>query len=116
MISYAGRAGHNKYLSEVAGRKICADRSHFAADMEQVRRVTTDRKLMARYRKAAEQMVERDWPMIQRLAFALFEGKRMERAEIEDLLGISVDSGGQTKYDFRDLGSPTPRRKRVRHG
>ena len=103
LIAYAGRAGHNKYFSEVVGHKVCADRSHFVGDMKQVRKVTTDRKLMAKYRKQAEQMVERDWEMIQKLAFALFERKRLERHEIEDLLGISIDSGGQTAYDFRGL-------------
>jgi hypothetical protein len=109
LIAYAGRAGHNKYLSEVVGHKVSAAPGHFVGDMRQVRQVTTDRKLMAKYRKQAEQMVEKDWPMIQKLAFALFERKRMERAEIEDLLGISIGSGGQTKYDFRDLASPRSR-------
>jgi hypothetical protein len=105
LIAYAGRAGHNKYLSEVVGHRVCADRSHFVSDMKQVRQVTTDRKMMAKYRKQAEQMVESDWGMIQKLAFALFERKRMDRAEIEDLLDISIGSGGQTKYDFRGLAS-----------
>jgi hypothetical protein len=68
-----------------------------------VRQVTTDRKLMAKYRKQAEQMVERDWAMIQKLAFALFERKRMERPEIEDVLGISIGSGGQLRSDSRGL-------------
>lgn len=92
VIAYAGRAGHNKYLSEVLGHKFRAGASHFVSDMKQVREVTTDRKLMAKYRRQAEQMVERDWPMIQKLALALFEHKRMERSEIEDLLGISIGS------------------------
>jgi hypothetical protein len=69
--------------------------------MKQVRQVTTDRKLMAKYRKQAEQMVESNWEMIQKLAFELFERKRLERREIEDLLGIPIDSCGQTKYDVR---------------
>lgn len=105
LTAYAGRAGHNKYLTEVVGHKVCADRGHFVADMKQVRQVTTDRKLMAMYRKQAEQMVERDWEMIQKLAFALFERKRMEQSEIEDLLGISIGSGGQTAYDLCDLAT-----------
>jgi hypothetical protein len=38
-------------------------------EMKRVRQVTSDRKLMAKYGKQAEQMVERDWTMIQKLAF-----------------------------------------------
>jgi hypothetical protein len=113
LIAYAGRAGHNKYLSDVVGHKVCADRSHFVGDLNQVRQVTTDRKLMAMYRKQADQMVERDWEMIQKLAFALFERKRMERSEIADLLGISIGRGGQTAYDFRDR-APAFLRARVK--
>ena len=113
LIAYAGRACHNKYLSEVVGHKVCADRCHFVGDMRQVRKVTTDRKLMAKYRKQAEQMVERDWEMIQKLAFALFERKRLERREIEDLLGISIGSGGQTACDFRGLAPAAAEEKSV---
>ena len=43
LIHYAGRAGHNKYLSDLVGHKVCADRCHFVGDMRQVRKVTTDR-------------------------------------------------------------------------
>ena len=113
LIHYAGRAGHNKYLSDLVGHKVCADRSHFIGDMRQVRKVTTDRKLMAKYRKQAEQMVERDWEMIQKLAFALFERKRLERREIEDLLGISIGSGGQTACDFPGLAPAAAEEKSV---
>jgi len=96
LIAYAGRAGHNKYLSEALGHKFSADRSHFVSDMKQVRQVTTDRKLIAKYRKQAELMVEKDWALIQKLAFAVFERKRMERSEIEDLLGISIGAAAST--------------------
>lgn len=43
--------------------------------------------------------------MIQKLDFALFERERMERPEIEDLLGISIGSGGQLRSDSRGLSS-----------
>jgi hypothetical protein len=34
LITYAGLAGHNKYLSDVVGHKERADRGHFVADMK----------------------------------------------------------------------------------
>jgi hypothetical protein len=113
LIRYAGRAGHNKFLSDLVGHKTSAAASHFVGDMKQVRQVTTDRKLMAKYRKQAEQMVESNWEMIQKLAFALFERKRLERREIEDLLGISIGSGGQTACDFRGLAPAAAEEKSV---
>jgi hypothetical protein len=64
--------------------------------MKQVRQVTTDRALMAKYRKyrkQAEQMVAEDWAMIEKLAFALYERKRPEREDIEEILGIEIGSG-----------------------
>jgi hypothetical protein len=86
IIWYAGRVGHNRYLSTALGRKCCALQSHFKHDLDKVRRVTTDRRLMAEYRNRAEHMVAENWAVIQKLTCALYDKKRLEREDIEKII------------------------------